>query len=41
MLLIGFIVFISVQIKGNEMGWECGMYGGKKSAYRVVVGNWK
>jgi len=30
MLFIGLIVFISVQIKGNEMGGECGMYGGRK-----------
>jgi len=30
MLFIGLIVFISVQTKGNEMGRECGMYGGRK-----------
>jgi len=30
MLFIGLIVFISVQIKGTEMGRECGTYGVRK-----------
>ena len=26
------------KIEKNEMGWACGLYGGERGAYRVLVG---
>jgi len=41
----GFSILIrynsSEQIKGSEMSGACGMYGGKRSAFRVLVENQK
>jgi hypothetical protein len=33
--------YFSEQIKGSEMSGACGMHGGKRSAYRVLVSWWR